>query len=158
VRGTSQLFSRDFYAIVKARLDEGGVFVQWLEGFTINQEILERVEAALRTEFPHVTIFRGTPGDFLFVASAHDLTNADLERAAERIASTPRVADSLKAISVATAADFSARRLRATFVERTDTEPETLDQPRLHYLAGWSAFMPDQNMQRLFEPAPASPP
>jgi spermidine synthase len=158
VRGTSQLFSRDFYAIVKARLDDGGVFVQWLEGFTINQEILERVEAALRTEFPHVTIFRGTPGDFLFVASAHDLTNADLERAAERIASTPRVADSLKAISVATAADFSARRLRATFVGRTDTEPETLDQPRLHYLAGWSAFMPDQNMQRLFEPAPASPP
>ena len=84
------------------------------------------------------------------------MTDADLERAAQRIASSPRVAEALKAISIATVADFSARRLRATFLERADLEPETLDQPRLHYLAGWSAFIPDQNMQRQFEPA--SPP
>ncbi len=133
VRGTSQLFSRDFYAIAKARLNDGGVFVQWLEGFTINEEVLERVGATMRA------------------------TNADLERAAGRIAANSRVADALKAISIATAADFSARRLRATFLERIDTEPETLDQPRLHYLAGRSAFMPDPNMQRQFEPASASP-
>jgi spermidine synthase len=157
VRGTSQLFSRDFYAIVKARLNDGGVFVQWLEGFTINEEVLERVGATMRTEFSHVAAFRGTQGDFLFVATPRELTNADLERAAERIAANPRVANALKAISIATAADFSARRLRATFLERTDTEPETLDQPRLHYLAGRSAFMPDPNMQRQFEPASASP-
>jgi spermidine synthase len=157
VRGTSQLFSREFYSIAKARLNEGGVFVQWLEGFTINEEILERVGATLRAEFPHVAAFRGTQGDFLFIATPHDLTDADLARAAERVATAPRVADSLKAISVATATDFAARRLRATFLDRSGPEPETLDQPRLHYLAGWSAFMPDPNMQRQFEPAPASP-
>lgn len=153
VRGTSQLFSREFYALAKARLTEGGVFVQWLEGYTINEEILERVGATLRAEFAHVAAFHGTQGDFLFVATPHPITGAELERAAESIAATPRVADSLKTIKTTTAAEFSARQLRASFLERADIEPETLDQPRLHYLAGWSAFMPDANMQRQFEPA-----
>jgi spermidine synthase len=157
VRGTSQLFSREFYSLARARLTEGGVFVQWLEGYSINEEILERVGATLRTEFAHVVAFRGTMGDFLLVATPNPITGADLDRAAESIAATPRVADSLKIIKATTAADFSARQLRASFLERTDTEPETLDQPRLHYLAGRSAFMPDPNMQRQFEPASASP-
>lgn len=99
----------------------------------------------------------GIQGDFLFVATQSELTNADLDSAVDRIAANSRVADALKAISVATAADFSTRRLRATFLEQKDTEPETLDQPRLHYLADRSAFMPDPNMQRQFELASASP-
>jgi spermidine synthase len=155
VRGTSQLFSREFYALVKGRLTDGGVFVQWLEGYTINEEILERVGATLRTEFAHVAAFQGTAGDFLFVAAPHALGTTDLERASERITSSPRVAASLKTINTTAAAELSARQLRAMFLEKVDIEPETLDQPRLHYLAGWSAFMPDASMQRQFAPASA---
>jgi spermidine synthase len=157
VRGTSQLFSRDFYAIAKSRLNTGGVFVQWLEGYTINEEIAHRVAATLRSEFENVAVFRGTTGDFLFVATPQPLAEADLKAAMERAAAVPPVAASLNEIGVSDLASLADRQLPGAFLTHGDIEPETLDEPQLHYLVGRSAFMPDTRMAHYF-PAPANPP
>ena len=69
VRGTAQLFSREFYQIVKARLSAGGVFVQWMQKYAVDDEILRRVGATLRSEFEHVIVFRGVQYDYLFVVT-----------------------------------------------------------------------------------------
>jgi spermidine synthase len=154
VRGISQLFSRDFYAIAKSRLNTGGVFVQWLEGFTINEEIAHRVAATLRSEFENVAVFRGTTGDFLFVATSRPLGDPDLQAAMERAATVPAVSASLNEIGVTDQAALAGRQLPGAFVTQGDIEPETLDEPQLHYLAGRSAFMPDARMAHYFsEPA-----
>ena len=152
VRGTSQLFSRDFYAMARSRLNNGGVFVQWLEGFTINEEILHRVGATLRSEFENVAVFRGTNGDFLFVATPHPQTDADLQTAMAKVAQIPAVTRSLKEIGVTDATSLRGRELHGDFLNHTEIEPETLDEPQLHYLAGRCAFMPDPRMLHYFPP------
>jgi hypothetical protein len=156
VRGTSQLFSRDFYAIAKSRLNTGGVFVQWLEGYTINEEIAHRVAATLRSEFENVAVFRGTIGDFLFVATPRPLGAADLQTAMDRAAAIPAVIASLNEIGVTDSASLAGRQLPNAFQKQGDIEPETLDEPQLHYLAGRSAFMPDARMTHYFQ-EPAKP-
>lgn len=148
VRGIGQLFSREFYAIAKSRLAPGGVFVQWMQGYAVNAEILGRVGTTLRSEFKHVAAFRGTQYDFLFVATADELSDVHYDRAMNRMAENQRVRDSLQQIGVATKEDFARRRLRGAFLEVQGVYPETLDQPRLHYLAGQAAFVSDPGSGR----------
>ncbi len=155
VRGTSQLFSRDFYAMARSRLNRDGVFVQWLEGFTINEEILHRVGATMRSEFENVRVFRGTRGDFLFVATQKPPGDNDLQVAIERAMAIPAVALSLKEIDVTSVSSLTVRQLTADFLKATEIEPETLDEPQLHYMAGRSAFMPSAKMAHYFPVRPS---
>ncbi len=69
--GSSLLYSREFYTIVKKRLRPGGILQQWLpEGDTGDTATLSSVAKALRTSFPHVRVFRSVEGwGFHFLAS-----------------------------------------------------------------------------------------
>jgi hypothetical protein len=130
--------------------------VQWLEGYTINEEIAHRVAATLRSEFENVAVFRGTTGDFLFVATPRPIGDADLQAAMDRVVAIPAVTASLHEMSVTNSASLAGRQLRGAFLKLDEIEPETLDEPQLHYLAGRSAFMPDPKMAHYFS-VPAKP-
>ncbi len=71
--GIATLFSREFYAAVRARLAPGGLFVQWLQAYEIDETTLCQVFATLRAEFPGVTVFR-THRDLLLVGSGAPLS------------------------------------------------------------------------------------
>ena len=147
-RGTGQLFSRDFYRMVKERLSEGGVFVQWVQLYGVNNELLRRVGATLRSEFPHVTAFHGTPSDMLFVATPEPMTSETLTRANSVLKGSPLAADSLREIGIAAAEDLIGRREDPAWMEPVpesvaEVLVETLDQPKLHYIAGKAFFISD---------------
>lgn len=152
VRGTAQLFSQEFYRIVKARLSEGGVFVQWMQKYAVDEEILRRVGATLRSEFEHVTVFRGMQFDYLFVVTPRALGEADFARAAARMQTNAKLQESLGEIGIVTVADLRARQVRFPFLERDAARIETLDRPRLHDLAGKTAFFLDSNQEMRFTP------
>ncbi len=152
VRGTSQLFSREFYRMARSRLQAGGVFVQWMHAYGVDDEILRRVGATLRSEFGHVTVFRGTSYDYLFVATARALEEAHFAEAAARMQGNPRLAESLREIGITSAADLRARQLRPAFLEAGAGEIETLDRPALHDLAGKTAFCLDHRLELEFTP------
>ncbi|MFO0581383.1 MAG: fused MFS/spermidine synthase [Anaeromyxobacter sp.] len=69
IAGVANLFTRDFYARARSRLAPGGVFVQWLQGYSIFPEDLRMVIRTFRSVFPHATLWAGSPGDFLLVAT-----------------------------------------------------------------------------------------
>ena len=112
--------------------------------------------ATLRSEFENVAVFRGTTGDFLFVATPRPLEDANLQAAMERTAAVPAVTASLNEIGVINPASLAARQIHAAFLKPGDIEPETLDEPQLHYLAGRSVFMLDGKMAHYFQ-EPANP-
>jgi spermidine synthase len=54
--GAASLYSQQFYELVKARLEPGGVLQQWAQLHHTNRKNLASVLATVRTAFPHVMV------------------------------------------------------------------------------------------------------
>ncbi len=82
--GAASLYSREFYALVRARLAPGGVFQQWVQLHHLRRRELAVIVHTLRGAFGHVALFVGgaqgilVASDALLLASAAHL--ADLEK------------------------------------------------------------------------------
>lgn len=83
--GISSLYSREFYEAARDRLREGGLFLQWLQGYEVDPSVVRTAYATLGSVFPAVESWQTLDGDLLLVASArpvvHDL--ARVERRSE---------------------------------------------------------------------------
>jgi spermidine synthase len=87
IGGTGELYNREFYALARDRLAEGGVLQQWLQIHHISRRDLVTVIATMRSVFPHVTLWiSGHQG--VVIASMQPLTAdpAGLARAGSLIA------------------------------------------------------------------------
>ncbi len=67
--GASHLYTREFFEIVRERLEPGGVFVQWMGLPFVDQELFRTLVATLLTVFPEVRVYHPAVGTALFVAS-----------------------------------------------------------------------------------------
>ncbi len=67
--GVANLFTREFYRSVERRLNDAGLFVQWLQGYEIDARTLRAVLATLRSEFGHVELWQSRPEDLLLVCA-----------------------------------------------------------------------------------------
>lgn len=154
--GTDQMFSREFYALVKAHLREGGAFMQWVQRYATNERILALALNTLRAEFPHVRVFRTDGTDDLVLATLRPITEEDFVRAARTLDDRPALGEALAAVGVSSIADLR-RRERPDVLRAADAyDPgttETLDRPRIHYLAGW-AFFSGQSLEDAPPPVP----
>jgi hypothetical protein len=143
--GVDQLYSRDFYRLVRERLEADGVFLQWMQRYATNESIAALVVNTLRSEFPHVRVFRAGSDDLL-LASLSPIGPVDLARADTLIRTNDAVRGSLAEIRVAGAADLTSREHPEVVVQALALEAlglETLDHPRLHFLAGLAFFRGD---------------
>jgi len=75
--GASHLFTREFFGLVKSRLNEDGVFVQWMNAEFLDEELLRRLVATLLSEFRNVRIYQPSSLALHFIASDGPL---DIER------------------------------------------------------------------------------
>jgi spermidine synthase len=84
--GTSLLYSKEFYAIVKRRLRPGGILQQWLYLGSEDDEVRASVTRALVESFPHVRAFRSfdEPG-IHFLASMSPIPEASAATLASRL-------------------------------------------------------------------------
>lgn len=57
VAGSGNLYSEDFYRIVKSRLNPGGIFCQWMPLGAVSPEAFDTMLATLRSVFPHLALF-----------------------------------------------------------------------------------------------------
>lgn len=70
IKGEANLFTEEWYRLVKAHLEEGGLFVQWVPAYLMADRDLKAIAHTLRTVFPHLTLWRtGSVGDLVFLAS-----------------------------------------------------------------------------------------
>ncbi len=99
VAGNAALFTREFFALVAAHLDQGGIFAQWMHTYAMDDESLAIVVRTLRAVFPHVEVWQVWTADLLLVASLDPI-----------VATPDRIASAMQ--SPAVAADL-----------RNDTDP-----------------------------------
>ncbi|MFN2532630.1 MAG: fused MFS/spermidine synthase [Pyrinomonadaceae bacterium] len=105
VPGVANLFTKEFFEIGRDRLEDNGVFVQWVQIYQLSTDSLRSVLATYLNVFPHVLVFRvrgaSRGKDLLLVGSRHPLT---LDRLAERLGDA-RVRAELARVGLMTEAD-----------------------------------------------------
>jgi spermidine synthase len=105
VPGVANLFTQEFFELGRARLNDQGIFVQWVQIYQLSTESLRSVLATYTRVFPHVLMFRvgglNKGKDLLLVGSNQPL---NLDRLTERIAD-PRVMAELARVNLNSEAD-----------------------------------------------------
>jgi MFS family permease len=86
--GVASLFSQDFYAAVLQRLRPGGIFLQWLQGYELDSQVIRTAYATLGSVFPAVESWQVHRVDLLLVASREPVVH-DLGRVRARVAQEP---------------------------------------------------------------------
>jgi spermidine synthase len=108
VPGVANLFTEEFFELGRERLNDEGVFVQWLQIYQLSTESLRSVLGTFQKVFPHVVIFRvgGTVKgkDLILAGSRSPLT---LDRLSERLRD-PRIAAELSRVHIENEADVRA--------------------------------------------------
>lgn len=67
--GSSHLYTREFFHLVREHLADDGVFVQWMGLGFIDEALFKTLIATLQDVFPHVRVYRPSRGGLLFTAS-----------------------------------------------------------------------------------------
>ncbi len=70
VSGVASLFSREFYRFVPGHLKPGGLFVQWVQLYEINDELVGTIISALEQSFADYRVYLSNYGDMIMVARA----------------------------------------------------------------------------------------
>ena len=94
--GVSNLFTQEFYAAAKARLNERGLFAQWVQGYEVDAQAIRQVYATLTSVFPHVETWISGPNDLLFIG--HLLPPAYTWEQLRTRAAQPLFAEALKRV------------------------------------------------------------
>ena len=82
--GSSLLYSKEFYAIIRRRLRPGGILQQWLPGG--DPVVRASVAGALKESFPYLRVFHSVEGwGYHFLASESPLPNPTAAELAQRL-------------------------------------------------------------------------
>jgi len=91
--GSANLYTREFFELVRSRLSSEGVLVQWIGLPFIDEALLRSVLATLTEVFPHVVVHRPPTGTaLLFLASASPLEmSPEIQRVLAAAAELPEL-------------------------------------------------------------------
>lgn len=74
IAGIANLYTREFYEVVKSKLKEDGIFAQWFHNYSMSPDDFRMVFRTFAEAFPHVSLWGMKESDFLLVGSKKELT------------------------------------------------------------------------------------
>jgi spermidine synthase len=111
VRGNSVLFSREYYAVVRSRLNPGGIATQWVPLYETSEQAIQIQMKTFMDAFPDGTVWNsaanGKGYDVVLLGRTGPL-RLDLLEMQRRIDRTPQIGDSLRQVKIASAMDLLA--------------------------------------------------
>ncbi|MBI2351880.1 MAG: fused MFS/spermidine synthase, partial [Deltaproteobacteria bacterium] len=69
IAGIANLYTREFYEVVKSKLTEDGVFAQWFHNYSMSPDDFRMVFRTFGEAFPHVSVWGMKESDFLILGS-----------------------------------------------------------------------------------------
>ena len=82
--GASHLYTREFLALAKSRLNDGGVFLQWINSRFVDEALLKVLAATVAEQFSHVELYQPEREVLFFLGSDAPLNIWDGEGNAAR--------------------------------------------------------------------------
>lgn len=142
VQGVAALFTREFYRRLPARLQPGGLLVQWVHGYELDDAALLSILRALGESFPHYAVWASNHADYIILARA----DGPLPALSDTVYAEPRLAAEAARVGLHTAADLALRRV----AERVDVERLiALYQPPVH--SDYAPFVADRAPRERFK-------
>jgi hypothetical protein len=71
--GVASLFTREFYEAAATRLGDGGVFLQFVQSYEVDEQTIRIIYATLASVFTYVETWETEPGDWFLAASFRPL-------------------------------------------------------------------------------------
>ncbi|HEY2989845.1 MAG TPA: fused MFS/spermidine synthase [Candidatus Binatia bacterium] len=72
IAGIANLYTREFYAVVKSKLKPDGVFAQWFHNYSMSPDDFRMVFRTFAEAFPYMTVWGMKESDFLMVGSTQE--------------------------------------------------------------------------------------
>jgi spermidine synthase len=144
VAGAGSQATREFYRIVGARLNPGGIFAQSIRTQGLLPDDLDYLAATFHSVFPHMQIWTSAPGNLIFLGT-RDPVAWDYARLQNHLAQTQGVAADLNSMGIwRPFALFGAQVLGESesdaFTREVD-EFNTDDRPTLEFRAPRSLYI-----------------
>ncbi len=143
VTGVDLLFTREFYKLARKHLTENGILVQWAHTYSANLFMVGMILNTMQQEL-EPRVFLSRPGDLIIVASKKSLSIENLNKAEETLSINKKVKASLETINLKSLDSILIRELSTpSFINDffSNFRIQTLDNPRLHYMAGKQVFI-----------------
>jgi predicted membrane-bound spermidine synthase len=107
VSGVASLFSEEFYKTIPNYIVDDGLFVQWLQMYEINDDLVMSVLKALSPNFADYSIYTTGFGDVLIIArKTGSLGEPDFSRILKG-----KMAEEMRLVNVVTADDYLLRKV-----------------------------------------------
>ncbi len=98
ISGVAALYTREFYSAAQERLAPGGVFVQWVQTYSLFPEDLRMVLATFLSEFKGATLWHGDPPDLLLMSQTPPA--AEMLRRTQEMFANPGLRDDYKQLGI----------------------------------------------------------
>ncbi|MFH0863535.1 MAG: fused MFS/spermidine synthase [Candidatus Gottesmanbacteria bacterium] len=105
VKGNANLFTQEYYQLVKNRLNKGGIFFQWIQLYYLDKENLKTVLATLHSVFPEITVWSPLFTNDLLIIAVDDPLLFDLTAIEKKLQKQGVKAD-LARIDISSSADI----------------------------------------------------
>ena len=86
--GIASLYTDEFYQAAKARLNTAGIFMQWVQGYSVDASTIRTIFATIGHVFPNVEAWHTDSGDLLLVATEKPIVY-DIDAIRRRVAMEP---------------------------------------------------------------------
>ncbi|MEZ4750154.1 MAG: hypothetical protein R3B54_05840 [Bdellovibrionota bacterium] len=143
VSGVENLYTSEFYEIAKNKMNDDGLFVQWIHTYSFTDSLLRLVLRTMNEHFRHVSIFQLKGGDIALLGRDFDMERADFQRAEARFANYPPVRNTLEAYGITRLETLLALEIVSPQLAISMGgvgAKQTLDHPRLSDGAGKAFF------------------
>jgi len=141
VSGVASLFTEQFYGFAHSHLAPGGVLVQWVQSYELNDALLGTMVAALLEHFPNAELYLTNRTDLLIVAPRDAMPSPDWNR----LHHVPLQGE-LARVGLASAADYELRKVGGpatleNFVRLSGAAPHSDYYPTVSLQAPRARFM-----------------
>jgi spermidine synthase len=143
VTGVDALFTREFYHLVKSHLTPNGVLMQWAHTIVASPDMIAMILNTIQQEFKHIHVFLAG-SDLLIMAANAPIACSSLSQAETSFNTLEPVRRSLLEINVTSLASLLIKERWTTSYLADyffDAGIQSLDYPRLHYMAGKDFFI-----------------
>jgi spermidine synthase/cytochrome c-type biogenesis protein CcmH/NrfG len=74
IAGIANLYTREFYEVIKSKIKDDGIFAQWFHNYSMSPDDFRMVFRTFSEAFPHVTLWSMKESDFLLIGSKQPQT------------------------------------------------------------------------------------
>lgn len=106
VSGVATLFTREFYAFLRSHLRPGGLLVQWIQSYEINDPLMFTMVAALLEEFPYVDAYLTNTSDVILLSGMDPIEPLNVERLQKE-----NLRPELERVGLISPGDFKVRKV-----------------------------------------------